>query len=112
MNNTEVIPVKKMPNGRPFAPGISGNPEGRPKRTQEEKNALEKLRSLAPKAVETLRYLLISPKTSQMVKVKICEMILERTYGKPEASIKLTSISETVEESQKYIQALVARITD
>ena len=112
MNNTEVIPVKKMPIGRPFPKGVSGNPSGRAKRTNVQKDALEKIRSLAPKAVETLEVLLVSPYTHPAVKVRICELILERTYGKPEASIKLTSIRETVEESQQYIQALVARITE
>ena len=112
MNQTEVIPLGKKQIGRPFKPGVVANPDGRWKRTQEEKNALELLRSLAPKAVETLQFLLLSPKTVPAVKVKICEIILERTYGKPEASIRLSSISETVEESQTYIQTLVARITE
>ena len=112
MKKTEVNPYENMPSGRRFPKGVSGNPDGRPKRTQVEKDALEKIRSLAPKAVETLRVLLVSPHTHPAVKVRICELILERTYGKQEASIKLTSIRDTVEESQQYIQALVARITE
>ena len=112
MSKTKVIPLEKKQFGRPFPPGVSGNPGGQRKHTAEEKNALMELRSLAPQAVETLRILLFSPKTPAAVKVRICELILERTYGKPEASIKLTSIRDTVEESQQYIQKLVARITE
>ena len=58
MKKTEVIPYENMPSGRRFPKGVSGNPDGRPKRTQVEKDALEKIRSLAPKAVETLEVLL------------------------------------------------------
>ncbi len=102
----------KPPSGRShlFQPGQSGNPSGRPKRTQEEKEALAVIRGLAPLAVEKLESLLKSAKVSAAVKVKICEIILDRTYGKAESAVRVTSAQETVEKSQSYILSLVERI--
>lgn len=77
--------------GRPFAPGKSGNPSGRPKQTPEQKDALEAIRGLTPKAVETMRQILDSPRAGETAKLRVCEIILERTYGKASASVELNA---------------------
>lgn len=76
--------------GRPFGPGKSGNPNGRPKQTQEQKDALTMIRSLAPDAAEKLRDMLHDPETKPDIRVRIIDMILERTYGKAVAQMAVS----------------------
>lgn len=68
--------------GRPFEKGKSGNPKGRPKQTQEQKDALAMIRSLAPEAVQRLKDILHDPKCKPDLLLKAIEIVLERTYGK------------------------------
>ncbi len=93
-----------------FHPGQSGNPSGRHKCTKEEKEAMDAIRSLDHIAVEKLESLLKSDDVSAAVKVKICELILDRTYGKVETAVRVTSVQKTVEKSESYILSLVERI--
>ena len=95
-----------------FRPGCSGNPSGRPKRTKEEKDALEAVRNLAPMAAKKVKAMLESPKTPAVVKVKLIEIIFDRAFGKPESAVKVTSVQETVEESREYLLALVQHIRE
>lgn len=76
--------------GKPFKPGQSGNPAGRPKQTPEQRDALQMIRALAPDAADKLVEILNDPKASPAVKVQCIQIILERTYGKPDAHIELT----------------------
>ena len=93
-----------------FRPGQSGNPSGRPKKTEQEKEALERIRSLAPEVAGYMRQMLDNPRTPAIAKVRILEIILERTYGKAENAIKLTTAQQSVEASEARIMALVSRI--
>ena len=86
-----------MPANRPrtgnktsFKPGKSGNPSGRPKQTAEQKDALDLIRTLAPKAAEELERLLNDPGCPVNMKIRAIEIVLERTYGKPDAHIEIT----------------------
>ena len=87
--NSEITARKS--SGRPFQKGVSGNPGGRPKRTKAQTDALAAIRSLAPEAVKKMKQLMDDPDTPQSVIVKICETILDRTYGKAEASIRIST---------------------
>ena len=100
--------AERYPNR--FKPGQSGNPSGRPKRTKEEKDGLEEIRKLAPGVADRMVALLDSPKVPAIAKVRILEIILERTYGKPESSIKLVSAQQSVEAARARIAAVVSAI--
>ena len=72
--------------------------------------ALEAMKALAGNAVEVLRSLMEDPDTSPTVRVKVCEMILDRTYGKTSSTVKTASTAQTVQESLAYILSLVEQV--
>jgi len=72
--------------GRPFQKGQSGNPKGRPKQTQEQKDALAMIRSLCPEAAERLKEIICDPNVSVSNQLKAIEIVFERTYGKAYAN--------------------------
>lgn len=77
--------------GRPFEKGKSGNPNGRPKQTQEQKDALAMIRSLAPEAAERLRAIIEDPEAKPDVQLRAIDIVLERTYGKAAAQVAVTA---------------------
>lgn len=76
-------------NGNGFKKGQSGNPGGRPKRTAEEKDALEQIKKLAPRVPAMLQEIMEDKNASPAYKLKVADIILERTYGKAEAAVKV-----------------------
>jgi len=76
----------------------------------ERMDSLDEIRGLAPDVVQMMGDMLHNSKVPAMVKVRIMEIILERTYGKPETSIKLTNAQQNVEAAQERIAAIVERI--
>ena len=76
---------KKTAPGRPFKKGQSGNPGGRPKRTQEQKDALQMIRDLAPEAAERLRDILHDPGVKPGDLLRAIEIIFDRAFGKETA---------------------------
>ena len=89
-----------------FKKGQSGNPNGRPKLTDEQKNALETIKSLAPKAAAVMKEILDSKTASLYAKIQVITLILNRTYGLPESSVKVTNTQQTMEASIACIQGL------
>lgn len=76
------MPANRTKSGR-FTKGCSGNPSGRPKRSEAEKTALAAIYELAPLAVDRLRQLLTNDKTPPNIQLRCAELILERVAGKP-----------------------------
>lgn len=76
------MPQNRLGTGQ-FRPGTSGNPGGRPKRTQEEKDALERIRALAEETPEELRRMIKGKTTPPAIRLRAIEVVLNRTYGKP-----------------------------
>ena len=109
VQETEQTLVKRGANGQ-FLPGKSGNPSGKSKSTDEEKEALEEIKKLAPGVAKKMQELLNNPKVPAIAKVRILEIILERTYGKPETALKLTTAQQSVEAARARISAIVSQI--
>ena len=90
-----------------YKKGQSGNPSGRPKLTDEQREAMAMIRSLAPMAAKKMKEILSSPKTSVYAKIQVITLILNRTYGLPESSLKVTNEQQSIEMSMACIHALV-----
>jgi len=87
---------RKKATGRPFEKGKSGNPGGRPKKTverieadQKADDALNMLKNALPEATQKVLALLDDPNTQPNVRVKILELMLDRTYGKAFQSMQI-----------------------
>ena len=112
MRNIDMIAEEELPVAAAdpyptrFKKGQSGNPAGRPKMTDQQKGALEQIKSLAPLAAEKMKSILESEKTSVYAKIQVITLILNRTYGLPESSVRLNSTQQTMETSIACIQTL------
>ena len=73
-------------------------------------DSLDEIRELAPEVVRQMDEMLRKDKVPPMVKVRIMEIILERTYGKPETSIKLTNAQQNVEAAQERLEAIFGHV--
>ena len=80
---------RRTGNKGSFKPGQSGNPGGRPRRTDEEREVLYEICKLAENVPGKLKGLLENAKTPPAIQLRICELILDRAYGKPESNIKV-----------------------
>ena len=97
---------EKYPNR--YKPGQSGNPAGRPKKTKEEEVMLSQLKALTPLALEKMEKMLKNDHVAALAKVRIIEIILERTFGKVESAVKVTNTQESVEAAQAELEAIFA----
>ena len=84
----ETVKKKERDSRGRFAKGNPGG--GRPRNTKAQNDALQQLRDLSPNAVDTMRRILADPAESSAIKVKIAEIIRDRTYGKPRQDVDAT----------------------
>ena len=108
--NATALPSSPERYPNRFKPGQSGNPSGRPKRTSEEQSALDSIRKLAPEAVKQMEAILTNPRASSYAKIQVISIILDRTFGRPEAAVKVTTAQQSVESAEARIAALVSSI--
>lgn len=87
--NNEKATKRKGNNGNGFKPGQSGNPGGRPKRTEEEKDTLEQLKTLAPNVPAVLQAILENDSVSPAYRLRAAEIILDRVVCKAETMMRM-----------------------
>lgn len=76
-------------NGNGFKKGQSGNPGGRPKRTEEEKDVLEQIKALAPSAVSVLESMISDEGIAPAYRIKAAEIVLDRVVCKAETMMRM-----------------------
>ncbi len=92
-----------------FKPGDPNNPRGRRKLSPEEQNTLEKIRGLAPLVAEQMEQILRDEETPLLLRIRIFEIVLDRTYGRVPAKVDITSSQDAVEAAQARLDAIFAR---
>lgn len=103
-------PQKRKINGQRdakgrFVKGNNGNPGGRPKQDGATREAMSLLRSVAPDAVQTAISMLRNEETPPPVRVKLIEIILDRTYGKAPQSVEITqSKADIADDIRKILE--------
>ena len=76
------MPANRTKTGQ-FKKGTSGNPAGRPKRSEVEIETLARICTLAPLAVEAMEEILTDKTISPAVRMKCAETVLDRVCGRP-----------------------------
>ncbi len=81
-------------------------------KTDENKTLNNKIRKLAPEAIETMGELLREPTTPAPTKAQLIGFILERTLGKPDTTIHLTTNGGTIKDSENRLIAIAEEIRE
>lgn len=92
--------------GKPFQPGQSGNPGGRPKLAE---SVTELARAHTDDAMKALARVMLDPKSPPSSVVAASEALLSRGWGKPLATIEQTvSLLDnvSVEDKRRVLEAL------
>ena len=79
-------------------------------REEQNKSLQGRIWNLAPNAIATMDELLRDPNTPAPTKAQLIGYVLERTLGKPDATIRLTTGGGLMEESENRLIALAAEI--
>ncbi len=117
MSNRPKTGVKGVPlegrnaNGQ-FEKGFSGNPGGRPKRTPEEQQAIDKMKKATPEMVDLVLSIAKNDNASFYAKLQAAELILNRSMGKPETYLRVENGEQSVEEATSNLMALFAAVDD
>jgi hypothetical protein len=78
--------------GRPFKKGEVHNPGGRPRVLRD---LQELAREQSPEAIATLKSIMQNGKSPAAARVRACEVLLDRGYGKPMQTTQIAQMSIT-----------------
>ena len=69
-----------------------------------EKKTEEKILSIAPLAVAEAERILKDPKASMNAQIQVIDLILNRTFGRPEAVLKIGEEEHSPEDTNRRLQ--------
>lgn len=88
--------VKKTPENRTasgrFAKGVSGNPGGRPKQSED---VVEACRAKSAEAIQVLSEIMMNKNAKDTDRIRAAEAILDRAWGKPYQAVEIDSGADT-----------------
>ena len=84
---------KNLPRGRPFIKGVSGNPGGRPRRTDDEARLIEACRDKTEAALAVIMGLM-EDSANDRVRLAAAQFIIERGWGKAPERLALFNARE------------------
>lgn len=82
---------KKLPRGKPFQPGQSGNKGGRPRKTDEERTLEAMCREKTLDALHVLTTIMNSEASNERNRITAAMAIIERGHGKAVQPTTLSS---------------------
>jgi hypothetical protein len=96
---------KKLPRGKPFQPGKTGNPGGRPRKTEEERTLEEMCKEKTPEALATILSIMDSGE-QERARLSAAQYVIDRGWGKAKESIALSggltlSIAEQIKQAHE-----------
>jgi hypothetical protein len=75
--------------GKPFEPGRSGNPSGRPKRSQEELDLIDACKGKTPASLGVIEHIMLNGENERN-RLSAAQYIIDRAYGKAVQQTELT----------------------
>jgi hypothetical protein len=105
---------------RSFKPGVSGNPRGRPKRTEtiEARRVVADVKAAAREltldAMNTLKGAMADPKVPRSAKITVAIAVLDRGWGKPEQTVSanVSVFDQMTDDEQKTMLAALGALRD
>ena len=80
---------RKKPRGKPFQPGNSANPGGRPRKTDEERSLEAICKEKTPEAMATI-LALMNGGQQERARLAAAQYIIDRGWGKAKESVELS----------------------
>ncbi len=95
-----------------FRPGQSGNPGGRPLKTDEERTLEQLCRAKTPDALSTIESIMLEGKTER-ARLAAAQYIIDRAWGKPTEHVNRTTVEDRrVQAADSVLAEILAESKD